>query len=121
MANGLSAYQANAWLDDLTGSTLYVGLHDDDPGITGANEVSGNGYARQSMAFAAASGGAAVNTSAETWTASGGDWGAIGYASVWDADTSGNCLWTCALPASKTITDGESLTVAVGDCKLTLT
>lgn len=45
----------NAALNGITISA--VGLHDGYPGATGANEISGGSYARQSATFGAASGG----------------------------------------------------------------
>jgi hypothetical protein len=71
MANGLSEYQANAWLDDLTGSTLYSGAMTIDRD-TGANEVFWQRVRPADMAFAAASGGAAVNTSVRRGRMRGG-------------------------------------------------
>jgi len=71
---------------------LYISLHTADPGETGANEVAGGSYARQQVAFGAASGGTLSNSAqvdfagmpATTVVA----WGA------WDAASSGNCFWT---------------------------
>jgi hypothetical protein len=94
-------------------TTRYLARHTADPGETGATaEISGNGYARQAVTFGAASGGAASNTSTHTFTAAGGSWGTITYFSVWDASTSGNCLYSGALTTARTIADTESLTVA---------
>ena len=36
-----------------SGSAVYLSLHSGDPGDTGANELSGNGYLRQSVASGA--------------------------------------------------------------------
>lgn len=45
----------NAMLDSLT--ITHASLHTGDPGTTGANEVVGGAYARQSITMAAASNG----------------------------------------------------------------
>jgi hypothetical protein len=111
MTNG-SATRPTAW---------YVALFTDatsDAG--GGTEVSGNGYSRQSVTFAAASGGTTSNSNAQTFTASGGNWGSITHLAIMDASTSGNMLWHGALTASKTINDGDSLVFSIGDIDLTL-
>ncbi|WP_374572497.1 hypothetical protein [Phenylobacterium sp.] len=115
-------YAETAVLDWLLGGATptrptgrYLALHTADPtdaGTTG--ELAGNGYARQAITFDAASGGSAANSSTHTFTASGGDWGTVSHFSIWDASTSGNCLYTGALTTSRTIADGESGTVAAG-------
>ena len=43
--------------------SVFVSLHTGNPGTTGANEVTGGGYARQAENFGAASGGQLVNAS----------------------------------------------------------
>ena len=47
--------------DDLS-AELRVSAHDDYPGDTGANEVSGGNYAREAISFSAATGGEAHST-----------------------------------------------------------
>lgn len=122
-----SNYAEIAVLDWLLGgatptrpSTRHLALHTADPGETGATgELSGNGYARQAVTFGAAASGATSNTSTHTFTASGGSWGTVTHFSIWDASTSGNCLYVGALSTSRTIGDGESGTVAAGDIDVT--
>lgn len=46
-------------IDGLTGQFTAASLHTADPGTTGNNEVSGNGYARQTPSYDPSSGGAA--------------------------------------------------------------
>ena len=97
----------------------YLALHTGDPGETGAsNEVSGSGYARQQATFAG-SNDTVDNDATETFTASGGNWGAITHMSIWDALTTGNCLWkgTCT---NRTINDGDSYQFAAADIDLTI-
>lgn len=88
----------------------------------GGTEVSGNGYARQSTAFNAASspGGTMDNSSQEDFTASGGSWGTITHVGIFDASSSGNLLWHGALATSKSIGDGDTLSFAAGNIDLTL-
>lgn len=72
-----SATACNQSLDGLSGTVsatnviAYVSLHTASPSTTGANEVSGGGYARQACSWNAASGSAKTNSSALTFTTSG--------------------------------------------------
>jgi hypothetical protein len=68
---------------------LKVGLFTGDPGESGstANEVSGNGYARQALTFGAATNNSSnhaevANTNALAFPASGGSWTGISHAGV---------------------------------------
>jgi hypothetical protein len=101
----------------------YVALYTAAPSDAGGGtEVSGSGYARQAVTFAAAStpAGTTSNTSAITFTAAGGDWGAVSHIGLFDASTSGNLLWHGAMTATKTIADGDTLEFAIGNIDLTL-
>jgi len=72
-------------------ANLFISLHSADPGDTGANELTGGGYARQQTDFTAASAGALDNVGAITWSVPAGNvvaWGA------WDASSAGNCFQT---------------------------
>jgi hypothetical protein len=113
MTNG-SATRPTAW---------YVGLFTAAPSDSGGGtEVSGSGYARESVAFDAATSGAGTtsNSAAVSFTASGGDWGTITHIGIFDASTSGNLLWHGALTASKTVADGDTLEFATGNIDLTI-
>lgn len=101
-------------------SNVYLALHTADPTDAGSGaEVSGNGYSRQVITFAAASSGSAASNSAEEFTASGGNFGTITHFGIWDASTSGNLLYHGALTASKTIADGDTLRFASGNITIT--
>jgi hypothetical protein len=113
MTNG-SATRPTAW---------YVALYTAAPSDSGGGtEVSGNGYSRQAVTFAAAStpGGTTSNTGAVTFTAAGGSWGTISHIGIFDASTSGNLLWHGSMTASKTIADGDTLEFAIGNIDLTI-
>lgn len=96
-------------------SVIYVSVHNGDPGLTGANEASGNAYARQnaSAVFAAASGGSKTTNvqvvfdsmPAGTWT----------YAGVWDALSGGNFLWRMLLTTPEATVAGDTLRFAPGN------
>ena len=53
----LSAIMRNALADEYAAQAGLVSLHIGDPGTTGANELSGGGYARETPVWNAASGG----------------------------------------------------------------
>ena len=124
-----SNYLENKVIDHFLGtsstsapSNVYIGLFTSNP--TDANsgtEVSGNGYSRQVITFNTASSGSATNSSAETFTASGGNFGTITHFGIFDASTSGNLLYHGALTDDKVIEDGDSLVVASGAITITET
>jgi hypothetical protein len=126
----LSDYAEKLLLDFLmtTGTATrptawYVGLFTAAPNDAGGGtEVSGSGYARQAVAFDAATSGAGTtsNTGAVTFTAAGGAWGTITHIGIFDTSTSGNLLWHGSLTVSKTVADGDTLQFAVGNIDLTM-
>lgn len=97
---------------------VYVAL-----AASGPTELTGNGYARQTITFGTpAASGAIANTATITFTASGGDWSEATHFAIFDALTTGNQLteWV-TLTTARTITDGNSGEFAVGDLDVTLT
>ena len=120
----------NATLRKTAWTTLgdpYIGLHlaASGPGDTGANELSGNAYARQAATFSApttdGTGYKCVTSADITFpVATPSDWGEIGYISIWDASESGNCLYMAALTANKTIAAGDQLKFTAGEISVKL-
>ena len=111
MTNG-SATRPTSW---------YVALYTAAPNDAGGGtEVTGAGYARQSVTFGAASGGAASNNSVATFTASGGDFGTISHIGIHDAVSGGNLIWHGSLAAARTVVDGDSISFASGAIDLTI-
>lgn len=109
-----SATRPTAW---------YVALFTAAPSDSGGGtEVTGGGYARQSVTFAAASspGGTTSNTNAPSFTASGAAYGVVTHIGIFDASTAGNLLWHGAMTASKDIQDGDTLEFSIGNIDLTL-
>ncbi len=83
-------------------------------------ELSGNGYARQVMSFAAASSGsAATNAQINFPTATGSAWGSVAYWGIFNAATSGNLLIHGAFTTAKTVGVGDILRVNSGDITVT--
>lgn len=126
--SAMSDYLEDAFLDHFLGTSstssptnVYVALHTADPTDAGTGtEVSGNGYARQTISFDASSSGTASNSSAiEFPAASGGDFGTITHIGLWDASTGGNLLFHSALTTSKTIADGDIFKIAASGIDIT--
>jgi hypothetical protein len=102
-------------------TTVYLGLYTSDPtDADSGTEVTGNGYARQSITFGAPSNGASTNSAAIEFPQATGSWGTVTYIGIRDALTSGNLLYHTALDASKTIATGDVFRVAVGSLSVTL-
>ena len=123
----MSDYLENEILDHILrnaaytpASTVYIGLStgsfgDDNSGT----ELSGSGYARQSIAFDAASGGATDNTSAVDFPTATGSWGSVSHYGLFDASSSGNLLIHGAFSAAKTVASGDILRIAAGELDIT--
>lgn len=54
----------NAALDGIGAAATWISAHTADPGTTGANEVTGGGYARKQTTWSAASGAEKVGSTA---------------------------------------------------------
>ena len=101
--------------------TPYVSLHTADPGETGANEVTGGSYARQSGAFGNAAAGAVANTASISFT--GMPAVTITHVGIWSSSTataSANFVWGGALTASKSVGAGSTFKIAIGDLDVSL-
>lgn len=125
--SAMSDYLENEILDHILGTgaytmpaTVYVGLstasfNDDNSGT----ELTGNNYARESITFAAASSGSADNSAAVEFNAATGSWGTVSHFGLFDALSGGNLLIHGALTASKVISSGDILKIAIGDMDIT--
>ena len=101
-------------------STKYIGLFTAAPGETGGGtEVSGNAYARQTMAFTT-SGDTTSNNAAVEFPTATGSWGTITHVGIFDAASSGNLMVYATLTASKAIASGDVFRVPSGDLDITL-
>lgn len=111
-----SATRPTAW---------YVGLFTAAPSDTGGGtEVSGSAYARKATGTITVAGTAttATNDAAiEFAAASGGNWGTITHAAIFDASTGGNMIAWAALATSRTINDGDVFRIPAGSLTVTLT
>jgi hypothetical protein len=111
-----SATRPTAW---------YVGLFTAAPSDTGGGtEVTGNAYARVVTGTISGSGTATTFTNAaaiEFVAASGGNWGTIGWAGIFDASTGGNLLAWAPLTTSRVINDGDVFRIPASSLTITLT
>jgi len=112
-----SATRPTAW---------YVGLFTAAPSDTGGGtEVSGSAYARKVTGTITVSGTSpttATNSAAiEFAAASGGNWGTITHAAIFDASTGGNMLAWAPLTTSRTINDGDVFRIPASSLTVTLT
>jgi len=114
---------ANAWLNTLRNvaaqySAVYVSLHTDDPGTTGANEVSGGSYARQQLTLAAPSNKQTSNSAALTFSNMPAV--TVTHIGLWTAATGGTFLWSGALTTARTLQAGDSLVIDVGNLTISI-
>lgn len=102
-------------------ATAYLALYTSDPTAADVGtEVSGGSYARQSIAFDAASAKVTQNASLVTFPQASGSWGTITHFGIRDALTSGNLLFYAAFSVSKTITTADQLLINDSDISVTL-
>jgi hypothetical protein len=103
----------------------YVGLFTAAPSDTGGGtEVTGNAYARVVTGTISGTGTATTFSNAaaiEFAAASGGNWGTIGWAGVFDASTGGNLLAWAPLTTSRVINDGDVFRIPATSLTITLT
>jgi hypothetical protein len=103
----------------------YVGLFTAAPSDAGGGtEVTGNAYARVVTGTISGSGTATTFTNAaaiEFAAASGGNWGTVGWAGIFDASTGGNLLAWAPLTTSRIINDGDVFRIPASSLTITLT
>lgn len=101
-------------------TTVYLGLYTVAPtDAGGGTEVTGAGYARQACAFDVAASGATANSAAESFTASGGNFGNVVAIGIFDAVSAGNLLAWDGI-TSATVNDGDTINFAIGAIDITL-
>lgn len=105
----------------VTGITAYVSLHDDDPGLTGADEVTGGSYIRKAVTLAAPGDGGGGRQTSNSAAVSFPLMPAVTvtHVGIWDAETGGNFLYGDALTASQVVNLGGTLEFPIGELKIT--
>ena len=111
---GYKQARANATLDTELGGSRYVALYTVAPTATSnGTEVSGGAYARQAVAFSAATGGATSNSGVVTFPTATGSWGSVVAWAVVDASSGGNqIVYKTITPV--TVDTGDIVTFASG-------
>lgn len=128
-----SNYLENKLLDHVLSSsytrpsTLYLALFKNNASVAAnlesnikTDEVSGNGYARVTISFAAAANGAASNSGIVTFSPATASWGTISHVAIMDASTSGNVLFWGAVTVPKLIETGDIFQIATSNLTVTL-
>lgn len=108
-------------------ATLFLGLFTSAPGETGGGtEVAGNGYARQSISFAApgapgtGTAGQILNSNNIVFpVATPSGWGTITHGAIFDASTAGNMLRFAAVGTPKLVGAGDAPNFPIGSVLLT--
>ena len=90
-------------------SNVYVKLHTGDAGEDGASNAASE-TTRKVAAWATASSGAIATSATLEWT-NVASTETYSHWSMWDALTSGNCLWTGALSSSAAVTAGDTFQI----------
>lgn len=87
---------------------LYSADPNGKPG-TGGTELTGNGYARQSVAFTAASASSTNNNADVDFVVSGGNWLDVTAGQIMDASTAGTVISYDLALSITGITDGDTV------------
>jgi hypothetical protein len=118
--SGLSPEGQAAILQVLTNNT-FASLHSADPGDTGANELAGNGYARQGPTPFLNSGSnptVAANTDNVSFPPATADWGTPTFVGNWNG-VSGEFMGSGAIAVPKPIKAGDVAQFTPGTLTIT--
>jgi len=127
MANNIVTAEANRLLDASLGTATYTAptgamklalATATGTAGTAGTEVTGGSYARQTIAFGAASAGSAANSGAITFTAMPA--ATVTGVDIYDSNGTPRRAWAGALTASKTVASGDSLSFAASSVTVTL-
>jgi hypothetical protein len=99
-------------------TTVYAKLHTGDPGEDCTSNAAAE-TTRQSVSFAAASGGSISSDADTAWT-SVSTTETYSHVSLWDASSGGNPLAYMALSSSVPVTAGGDFTIPSGSLTVTL-
>lgn len=119
-------------------TTLYIALYTATPSDSGGGtEVTGNNYARPSLAanttnWAATNGatlttnpssgntGTTSNNAVITFNTPSGSWGTVTHFGIFDALSGGNLLFWGALSASKLVQSGDAVSIPISNLQIQL-
>lgn len=117
---------ATTWLNATLAGTAggltllnYGALHNSTgPAATGANEISGGGYARQATAWTAPASASISNSGALSWSVAAATSG-IGWVGEYTAVTAGTYETDIVLTSTVSFSTAGTLTAAIGALTLT--
>lgn len=122
----MTTYLAHALMNHVYRNTAYTSpttvylaaftTATDDSG--GGTEVTGGSYARVAMTLGAPAAKAISNSAEVNFGTATANWGTISHLAVMDASTAGNMLSHSAMTTSRTVNNGDSFSVPVGDFDL---
>lgn len=108
-----------------TVATRYITIFNGDPQGAGSeviNTVTGSSNRIDlTTPMGTASAGSATNSSVITFTSSASGAATVDYVAIYDAQTAGNLLASAAATASKSVTSGDSLTIAASGLTVSIT
>lgn len=123
-SDGMANKMIDAWTGKATftaNAGVFVKLHIGDPGSAGTANAAAN-TTRHSAAFASSAASRTVASTADVvWATSETSTETITWVSFWDASTAGNFLGRDDLPASQSVTAGNTFTISSGNISLTVT
>lgn len=117
MAEGFSTAAANSALDTLLAAYPWVKLHTGAPGASGTSNAATE-TTRKQGSWTSASGGAASNTGALTWTGVAGSEDYT-HASGWTLSSGGTFGWSGTVTANAVVA-GDTFTIGVGDLDVSI-
>lgn len=123
ISNDLANKLANATVRNVSytsPATVYVALYSTAPtASTSGTELSGSGYTRESVTFAAPSAGSVASNVAVSFGPATADWTAAVAMAVTDASTGGNIMWFKSI-ATQVVKNGNTLDLDSGDITITI-
>lgn len=116
-------------------ATLYIGLLTAAPSDTGGGtELTGNNYARASVASnmtnwagtqsagsttaSSGTGGTTSNNGVINFNTPSNDWGTVTHFGIYDASTNGNLMFWGALSASKAVFNGDAVSIQTAQLQI---
>lgn len=113
-------------LDHITGvgaytapTNIYVKLHSGDPGEAGTSNAATE-TTRKVVTFTGPAAAGSIASDADVQWTSVAATETYSHASLWDASSGGNCLWTGAFSSSSNVTAGDTFTISAGNLTLSL-
>lgn len=109
VANDLANYVCRGTAPTTLTGPIKISLHTADPGATGASEVTGGSYARQTAGYSTASGGACALAATLNFTSMPAV--TVTHIGIWDSTGTPKFLQGAALAASKALNSGDTFSL----------